>query len=139
MQQSNPSSTTDQFGEDVDYAQPCNGSRCKICSQIVPGPNAQETYTCQSTYVVYKISYGGVNYIGKTTATLSKRMSQHRHAIKAGHGDGEKFIDFYRTHDFNNATITVLDSAENDRELREKEHYWINYYNSYNNGLNSTT
>ncbi len=59
-----------QFGGGY-YNKLCFGPKlCKICSQIVPGPNAQKTYTCQSTNVVYKISfaygYGLMNhYIGK--------------------------------------------------------------------------
>ena len=124
--------------EEVDYTEPCYGGRCKICKQIVRG-NASETYNCRSDNVVYKISCGSMNYIGKTTAPLSKRMSQHKHAIKAGHGDGQKFTDFFRNKaNFDEANITILDSADNDKELRQKESYWINQYDSYNNGLNST-
>ena len=129
---------SDSFEEEVDYTEPCYGRRCTTCQQIVPG-NTRETHTCQSKNVVYKISRGGMNYIGKTTAPMSKRMSQHKHAIKAGRGDGQKFTDFFRNQaNFDEAEITILDSADNDRDLREKERYWINHYDSYNNGLNST-
>ena len=124
--------------EETDYTEPCNGSRCKTCQQIVLG-NTLDRYTCQSSNVVYKISTAGLNYIGITTASLSKRMTQHRHAIIAGHGDGEKFIEHFRRENFDDAKITILDTATNKHELREKERYWINYYDSHHNGLNSTS
>lgn len=91
--------------------------------------------------VVYLItSREGKHYVGITTTTLRHRMDQHRHAIKAGHGDGKKFIDYYRRHDFEAATVQVIYKPQGNnirQKLREKEAYFIKEYDSINNGLNS--
>ena len=91
---------------------------------------------------VYLItSRAGKHYVGKTTTTLEQRMTQHRHAIIARHGDGEKFIDYYQRHNFEDATVEVLyrphQRGDIDRKLREKETQFIQQYDSVNNGLNS--
>ncbi len=124
--------------EDVDYTEPCKGPRCKLCKQIIPG-NTQEQYTCRSENVIYKIEEGGKVYIGKTTDPMKKRMNAHRHNVRHQTGDGQKFLQHFNTPEkFANATITVIESA-NPGELRERESHWIKQYNSYENGLNSTT
>ena len=88
--------------------------------------------------IIYKISYDGSNiYIGQTRDGLAHRMSQHKHAIKAGHGDGQKFIAFYKTHDFDHAIKEEIDTARNKEELNAKECKWIQHYDSICNGLNS--
>ncbi len=93
---------------------------------------------CKGT--VYKISSAGKNYIGKTTQPLSHRMSQHRHAIKAGHGDGEKFIKHFKKkkNDIKKARVTVVDHATTERSLHKKERKMIAHYKSDKKGLNST-
>ena len=110
----------------------CEGPKCKLCKQV--GPN----YTCQSKYVVYLISSFWKKYVGKTTQTLSVRMSKHRFAIQRKKGDGKKFTDHFTDHDFEKAKITILDSATNKHDLYQKERHWIAQHNSYKNGLNST-
>ena len=91
---------------------------------------------------VYLItSKEGKPYVGKTTTTLNQRMAQHRHAIRAGHGDGEKFIDYYQRHSFEEVTVDILykphQEGDIDRKLREKETHFIQQYDSVNKGLNS--
>ena len=87
--------------------------------------------------IIYLIeSKEGVPYVGKTTTSLKHRVAQHRHAIKAGHGDGEKFTQYYQTHDFEKATKRVLCRCTRE-ELPEKEQFYINKYNSLDKGLNS--
>ena len=131
--------TEEKFEEDVDYTQPCCDHRCKICTQIIPGETSRKTYTCRSENIVYLItSPEGKNYIGITKAPMAKRMSQHRHAIRAGHGDGEKFTEYYRKEsNFDDATITVLEEGNSEEDLRQKERKWIGKYDSLHNGLNS--
>ncbi len=126
-----------KYIEETDSAEPCEGSKCKICKQIVPG-NTKKDYTCESQYVIYLITSEGKNYVGKTTATMKHRMSQHKHAIKVGHGDGKKFIKYFQQHNFEDAKITVLDSATTKEELHQKERQWIAHYKSDEIGLNST-
>lgn len=99
--------------------------------------------SCRSSLknVVYLIvSTRGKKYVGITTGTLKHRMEQHREAIRAGHGDGKKFIDYYRKNDFEEATVQVLykPRGENIRQkLRQKEAEYIQEYDSMRNGLNS--
>lgn len=92
--------------------------------------------------VVYLItSREGKPYVGITTTTLKHRMAQHRHAIRAGHGDGKKFIDYYQRHNFEEVTVDILykphPKGDIDRKLREKETQFIRQYDSVNKGLNS--
>ena len=92
--------------------------------------------------VVYLIrSREGIPYVGKTTTTLKHRMAQHRHAIKSGHGDGVKFINYYQRYNFEEATVKILYKPHpigNIKEkLSKKEAYYIKQYGSIKNGLNS--
>ena len=132
--------------EVIDYSELCHGSEyfkeisntdwCQY-EQAVPSYTTEQ-YTDQSRNVIYLISSAGMNYVGKTTQTLSQRMSQHRHAIKAGYGDGAKFIRHFQKYNFEDTKIKVLDSSKDPHELHEKERYWIAYYRSDEIGLNST-
>uniref|UniRef100_A0A1X7VTS6 GIY-YIG domain-containing protein n=1 Tax=Amphimedon queenslandica TaxID=400682 RepID=A0A1X7VTS6_AMPQE len=91
--------------------------------------------------VVYLIvSTRGKKYVGITTRTLKHRMGQHREAIRAGHGDGQKFIDYYRRNNFEKATVQVLYKPRGGKvsqKLRQKEVEYIQEYDSMRNGLNS--
>lgn len=128
-------------GEDaIDYTEPCSGPRCKICSSIVPGPDVKgKTFTCRSQNVVYLITSpdGKQKYVGITTRSMSDRMSKHRHSIKSGSGDGEKFIKYYQKHEFEQASITIIDEGTDKTNLEQKENRWIRHYDSLRNGLNS--
>ena len=90
--------------------------------------------------VVYMIeSTQGAKYVGKTTSPLNHRMSQHRHAIKAGHGDGGKFMKYYqkKENNFNAAKVKVLYQGRSDKYLDQKEKEFIKKYDTVKNGLNS--
>ena len=96
--------------------------------------------SCKKSNVVYMIrSNQGAKYVGKTTSSLDHRMSQHRHAIKAGHGDGEKFIKYYqkKKNNFDAAKVKVLYQGRSDKHLDEKERKFIKKYNTIKKGLNS--
>ena len=91
--------------------------------------------------VVYLIvSAEGKPYVGITTGTLEHRVAQHREAIRAGHGDGRKFINYYKRHDFEEATVQILykpTGGDINQKLRQKEAEYIKEYDSMRNGLNS--
>ena len=111
----------------------CDGQgTCKTCQMF-------KSKCCHWHDVVYLItSAKGKKYVGITTATLGHRMSQHHHAIKAGHGDGEKFIKYYQKKErFEDATVTVLYHGRSNKYLRQKEREFIIKYDSIRNGLNS--
>ena len=117
----------------------CDGPSCQLCAEYGRESDNIQEETDGTELVVYLItSDEGVKYVGKTN-NFKHRMSQHRHAINAGHGDGEKFINYYQSHDFDAATATkeIIYRAKNEKDLEEKEHFYIKKYNSVNNGLNT--
>ena len=89
--------------------------------------------------IIYKVT-NNVNqkvYIGQTTTSLEER--KYHHIYRA-----ENELDITHTHFINairkygiNAFIwEEIDSANTREELDEKEIYWIQYYNSVENGYN---
>ena len=74
-------------------------------------------------------------YIGQST-NIEKRYVQH---IYDASSRPCQVIDFaINKYGIDNFNFTVLEECSEDR-LNEREVYWINYYNSYINGYNSTT
>jgi len=89
--------------------------------------------------IIYKITNkeNNLSYIGKTTQTLEKRFKQH---IRKALND-KKDTHFYRAiRKYGNDcwTSEVLENVEDAELLNEREMFWIECYNSYNNGYNST-
>lgn len=74
-----------------------------------------------------------MKYIGQTICKLSKRHNEH---LKRN----DSYIDrALRKYGENNFTLEILEDNINDTdELNDKEIYWIDYYNSFNNGYNLT-
>lgn len=93
--------------------------------------------------IIYKITNKVTNqvYIGQTSKTLNQRWEQHKKEAKeALDGIRQSFPLFHRMiikYGENNFTPEILEECQNS-ELDIKEKYWINYYDSYNNGYNST-
>ena len=88
---------------------------------------------------IYKITntINGKSYIGQTIQNVKERFYQHcatkcRKAVSnmAIH----RAIKKYGKSNFIVEVIEEIDSAN----LNDRERYWIKYYNSYNNGYNST-
>jgi len=87
--------------------------------------------------IIYKATnkINGKAYIGKTTKTLEKRKKQHIieaknckfHFHKAIQKWGEVYFDW-----------EVLFIAKNEKELNEKEIFFIKQYDTYKNGYNQT-
>ena len=127
--------------EMVEYLEECDGPSCKLCAEYGRESDndiwGSQEGTDGEENIIYLIkSEEGVPYVGKTTTSMKHRMAQHRHAIKARHGDGKKFIEYYKTHDFEGANKRILCRCTRE-ELPEKEQFYINKYNSLNKGLNS--
>lgn len=73
-------------------------------------------------------------YIGLTTKSLKRRKQCHYTHIN----DNFKFHQALKKYNKNNFIWEEIDNASNIEELKEKEKYWIEKYDSYNNGYNST-
>lgn len=88
---------------------------------------------------IYKITntINGKSYIGQTIQNVKERFYQHC-ATKCSRAVSNmaihRAIKKYGKSNFTVEVIEEIDSAN----LNDRERYWIKYYNSYNNGYNST-
>ena len=88
---------------------------------------------------IYKITntINGKSYIGQTIQNVKERFYQHC-ATKCSKAVSNmaihRAIKKYGKLNFTVEVIEEIDSAN----LNDRERYWIKYYNSYNNGYNST-
>lgn len=90
-------------------------------------------------YYIYKL-VNKVNskfYIGKTTKTLSKRLSWH---IKASHKNSSDVCNSaihsaIKKYGSENFDIEEIDSADTLEELNSKEKYWISYYRNLSSDM----
>lgn len=76
-------------------------------------------------YVIYKATnkINGKSYIGKTY-NFEKRKKEHFYDIE----NGLPFHKALKKYGLENFEWEVIDHADSDSEIREKEVYWINYY-----------
>lgn len=92
--------------------------------------------------IIYKATFpNGKSYIGQTIYELEYRKSKHKGDYKS-----KNLIFYYaiRKYGWNNIIWEIIDTAETQEELNEKEKYWIKYYNTHfkaenSNGYNMTT
>lgn len=85
---------------------------------------------------IYKIT-NTVNdkiYVGQTTRTIEKRFQEH---IKNSKFKKTKLYNAMNKYGIENFSIEQLEEC-NNRDLDNREIYWISFYNSYENGYNST-
>ena len=88
---------------------------------------------------IYKITntINGKSYIGQTIQNVKERFYQHC-ATKCSKAVSNmaihRAINKYGKSNFTVEVIEEIDSTN----LNDRERYWIKYYNSYNNGYNST-
>lgn len=78
-------------------------------------------------------------YIGQTHKTLEERMRRHKNDSKK---QNSYFYRAIRKYGWENFIWEIIDTANTDEELNEKEQYWIKFYNSSDNknkGYNSTS
>lgn len=88
---------------------------------------------------IYKITnnVNGKSYIGQTIQDVKERYYQHC-ATKCNKAVLNMAIHkAILKYGKNNFTLEVIEEVESNL-LNDREIYWINYYNSYNNGYNST-
>lgn len=74
-------------------------------------------------------------YIGQST-NIEKRWTNHKWNATAGKDDYTLYRAI-RKYGINNFSFSIIEICK-EEELDEKEIYWINYYDSYNNGYNET-
>ncbi len=78
----------------------------------------------------------GKYYIGQTTQDLNKRWKEHLYEAKRH--NGAPLYKSMRKYGLDKFKIKVIEEC-NITLLDERETYWIDQYNSYNEGYNQTT
>lgn len=88
--------------------------------------------------IIYKFTNQINNkiYIGLTTHPLNVRLNQHMY--DARHGSHFPFHLALQKYGLENFTYEIIDTADTVEELRNKEMYWIKFYDSYSKGYNAT-
>lgn len=89
--------------------------------------------------IIYKITnqINGKVYIGQTINSLEKRFNRHKQDALSGRLDTH-FARALRKYGVNNFIAEIIENVETQEKLNEREHYWINYYNSCKEGYNET-
>lgn len=88
--------------------------------------------------IIYKATSktSGKIYIGQTTTSLNNRISNHKHKALYNIDLKNHFHNAIRKYGIDDFIWEVIDTAQDYKTLNEKEQYWINYYDSINNGYN---
>lgn len=89
--------------------------------------------------IIYKITNTKNNkvYIGQTIRSLKQRFNRHKTDALRGILDTH-FARAIRKFSPDVFTAEIIDTAKSQEELNKKEKYWIQYYDSINNGYNET-
>lgn len=90
--------------------------------------------------IIYKI-YNDINdkvYIGKTLGTIEKRFKEHIKDSKKVTNEKRPLYNAMNKYGIDNFHISIIENNVNVEILSERENYWIQYYDSYNNGYNAT-
>ena len=76
-------------------------------------------------------------YIGQTIKSLNKRFNQHKNNYTKPYFSQIHLYRAFKKYGIANFSFEKIERV-NDENLDEREKYWIAYYNSYENGYNST-
>ena len=84
----------------------------------------------------YQNKINGKIYIGQST-NIENRYRQHLYDADVRPEDGTGIDLAIRKYGIDNFTFEIIEECPKDK-LDEREIYWIQYYDSYNNGYNRT-
>lgn len=76
-------------------------------------------------------------YIGQTIKTVQKRFTQHKNNSNKEYFSQIVLYKAFNKYGIENFICEEIEEIPNDK-LDEREKYWIEYYDSYFNGYNST-
>jgi len=88
--------------------------------------------------IVYKCTnlVNGISYIGVTTKSIEYRKRTHENASKYSN---KKFYNALKKYGFDNFEWSILHECSSIDELSSLEKYYIEKYDTFNNGYNLTT
>ena len=88
---------------------------------------------------IYKITNIVNNkvYIGQTIRTIEERWRDHQNLRYTEKNNTRPLYLAFEKYGIENFTIEKIEEVENNL-LNEREEYWINFFDSYNNGYNAT-
>lgn len=89
-------------------------------------------------YIIYKHTIKKTNksYIGFTSLTMEKRL--HKHILNAESGLKTKFYNALRKYGHSDIESEILAYVDSQEAAFELEEFYIEKYNTYKNGYNST-
>jgi hypothetical protein len=133
--------TPDDTHDIVGTLQQCNNSNCITCKQYMNTADKFTSYvtgkdykintqmSCNTTNIIYLIECKQCSsqYIGETSQTLSKRLTQHIHAIRHQTDTRISWHFNQPRHSMKDITIRPIERIFTDnKKLRlNREHYWI--------------
>lgn len=90
---------------------------------------------------VYMISHidTDIKYVGSTTLRFSSRWRSHLNGFCKNIGN-KVLLNIYHKYGISGFRFSIIESMNNSSllEIRNKERYWIEYYNTYKYGANCT-
>ena len=88
---------------------------------------------------IYKITnqINGKLYIGKTLESIEHRWKQHISDSKKENIKNRPLYSAFNKYGIENFTIEPIEECE-VKDIDERERYWIEYFNSFENGYNAT-
>ena len=78
-----------------------------------------------------------IKYIGSTKLSFQERWRSHLNGFKRGVGN-VVLLNIYKKYGINNFKFSILESLNDSDEkyIRKRERFWIEYYDTYKNGAN---
>lgn len=97
---------------------------------------AKERYNIGYIYKITNIK-NNKSYIGQTRATINHRYATHWYSALNENSLKYPLYEDMRRLGKENFIIEQIEECPND-QLNDREKYWINYFDTYNNGYNQT-
>lgn len=89
---------------------------------------------------IYKIT-NDINdkiYVGKTLYTIEKRWREHRRDYLQRRYENRPLYAAMRKYGIEHFSINIVEEIFNINIINDREIYWIEYFDSFNNGYNAT-
>ena len=98
----------------------------------------EENLRSKGVYMIEHIQTG-IKYVGSTKLTFSARWRAHINGLYKGIGNAV-LLNIFNKYGIDGFKFKIIEEMPNSSELeiRQRERYWIEYYDTYKNGANCT-